>query len=51
MSGDKSNDEQQFLTTSEMKEIHKTAEQWEGMNATQRAAVPFTDEVVEDRKK
>ena len=51
MSDDKSNGEQQFLTTSEMKEIRKTAEQWEGMNAAQRAAVPFTDGIVENRKK
>ena len=51
MSGDKSNGERQFLTTSEMKEIRKTAEQWEGMNAASRAAVSFTDGIVENRKK
>ena len=51
MSGDKSIGEQQFLTTSEMKEIRKTAEQSEGMSAAQRAAVPFTDGIVENRKK
>ena len=51
MSGVKSNGERQFLTTSEMKEIRKTAEQWEEMSAAQRAAVPFTDGIVENRKK
>ena len=34
-----------------MQEIRKTAEQWEGMSAAQRAAVPFTDGIVENRKK
>ena len=51
MSGDKSNGEQQFLTTSKMKEIRKTAEQWEEMNAAQRAAVSFMDGILENQKK